>query len=93
MTYQQTAMRRGGATPEMTGCRRNPTSTTPWGWADPHRRTALLVACVLVGRVRHAPRALSASRLGPARLREMRDGLYDGADDERQHESIVGDTS
>jgi|GEM_PF-6478308 len=26
MTYQQTAIRRGGTTPKMTGCRRNPTA-------------------------------------------------------------------
>ena len=71
MAYQQEAIRRGGATPEMTGCRRNPTSTTPWGWADLRRPAALLVACVLVWRVRHAPRASRTSQLGPARPREV----------------------
>jgi len=43
MTYQQEAIRRGGVTPKMTGCRRNPK-----GWADWPRRAALLVARVLV---------------------------------------------
>ena len=59
-------VRRGGATPAMAACRRNPT-----GWADPRRRAALLVARVLVVRVRHAPRAWRGLRLGPARPRGM----------------------
>ena len=47
MTYQQEAIRRGGVTPKMTGCRRNPL-VKPLGWADPRRRAALLVARVPV---------------------------------------------
>ena len=40
MTYQQAAIRRGGATPELAACRRNPEFWTI-GWADPRRRAAL----------------------------------------------------
>ena len=61
------ALRRGGAT-TATG----PAAATcglPMGWADLRRRAALLVARVPAGLVRHAPRALRASPLGPARLR------------------------
>ena len=47
MAYQQGAIRRGGTTPEAAACRRNP-SVAHGGWADWRRRTALLVARVLV---------------------------------------------
>ena len=43
MTYQQEAIRRGGATPARAACRRNPE-----GWAEGRRCAALLVARVLV---------------------------------------------
>lgn len=43
MAYQQAAVRRGGATPEMAVCRRNPK-----GWADPRRRAASLVVAILL---------------------------------------------
>ena len=45
------------------------TSSPTMGWADLRQPAALLVARVLQ-RVRHAPRALRGSHLGPARLRE-----------------------
>ena len=48
MTYQQGAIRRGEATPEAAGCRRHPRGDGARGRADPRRRTAVLVARVLV---------------------------------------------
>ena len=43
MAYQQCAVRRGGATPEMAGCRRNPV-----GWADLRRIASSLVVAILL---------------------------------------------
>ncbi len=66
MAYKQDAVRRGGTTPQMTACRRNPK-----GWAEMCRIASSLVTCVLVWRVRRVPRSSRYSHLSPARPREI----------------------
>jgi hypothetical protein len=72
MAYQQGAIRRGGATPEASACRRNP-SVEHQGRAEPRRRPALLVARVLVFEYATllAPcPACGSARRGRGRLRD-----------------------
>ena len=61
------ALRRGGATLEAAACRRNPSAPNRLGRSASARRVARRSRTRL--RVRHAPRVLRASPLGPARPR------------------------
>ena len=73
---------RGGVTPEAARCRRNPLSFNWLGRSASARGVARRSRTRL--RVRHAPRALRASPLGPARSREVLKptlGSYREADD------------